>query len=102
MDKKNSSIRRRRKLSIEETQLEFHELIKSLARITAYASHKLGIRFDMSDPQVARELLIITFDAVVQGPSKERRVSHGRKSRVPVPPSKPPANALEIVARQKG
>ncbi|MFT4252429.1 MAG: hypothetical protein QM608_08090 [Caulobacter sp.] len=101
MDEKNSSTRTRHKLSIEQAQLEFNELIKSLARITAHASHKLGIRFDMSDPQVARELIIITFDAIVQGPRKERRVSHGRKSRVPVLPSKPPENALEMVARQR-
>jgi len=69
---------------VEEERLEFHELIKSLARATAHASHKLGIKFDMDDPQVARELLIVTFNAVIRGYNNANRV----KSSVSAPSSK--------------
>jgi hypothetical protein len=62
---------------------------------------KLGIKFDMSDPQVARESLIVTLDAVVQSPRNMRRDAHALKSCASMPPSKPSTNATEVVTRQK-
>ena len=58
-------------------------LVQSLARISAKACHEMGIQFDMDDPEVAREVLRITFDAVFlpdQKPS-ERRPARRRKAR---------------------
>lgn len=83
MARKNSVCRTQHN-DIDGDRLEFHELVKSLARITAGASHKLGIGFDVDDPQVAQELLVVTFDAVIRGRNK----TYSAKSRVPVPPSK--------------
>lgn len=84
---------------MEEARLELHELVKSLTRIAARTSHKLGIKFDTSDPRVDRELLSISFGALVQGSSS--CVSRGRKGCLSISPSKPPANAQEIVAAQR-
>lgn len=35
-----------------------------LGRISARASHETGITFDMDDPEVAREVMKVTFEAV--------------------------------------
>lgn len=47
-----------------QTRVESQELIKSLARTTARAAHKLGIQFDVNDPQVVRDLVTTAFTAV--------------------------------------
>ncbi|MEA3044663.1 MAG: hypothetical protein QOH47_2501 [Sphingomonadales bacterium] len=57
-------------------------LVESLARISARACHEMGIQFDMDDPQVARELLSITFDAVFLSDQKppERQPARRKKA----------------------
>ena len=42
----------------------WENLIKLLARAAVDASHKLGITFDMDDPQVARDVMKASFDGV--------------------------------------
>lgn len=49
---------------VAEARRALEELVKSLARISARACHELGIEFDMDDPEVAREVMKMTFEAV--------------------------------------
>jgi hypothetical protein len=42
-----------------------HDLAKLLGRASAEACHKLGIDFDIDDPQVARDVMMATFEALV-------------------------------------
>jgi hypothetical protein len=47
------------------------DLARILGRASAAACHRLGISFDMDDPQVARDKMLATFEALVfSEPSK--------------------------------
>jgi len=41
------------------------DLARLLGRATAEASHRLGISFGMDDPQVTREVMMATLEALV-------------------------------------
>ena len=49
---------------VAEARQALIELAKSLARLTANVCHKHRIVLDMDDPEVAREVLLATFEAV--------------------------------------
>lgn len=50
---------------IADARRALEDLVKQLARISARACHELGIRFDMDDPEVAREVMKMTLEAVL-------------------------------------
>ena len=50
---------------IAEARRALEELAKLLGRASANACHELGISFDMDDPQVAREVMMATFEGLV-------------------------------------
>jgi hypothetical protein len=50
---------------IAEAQRALEDLAKLLGRASADACHKLGITFDMDDPQVAREVMTATLEGLV-------------------------------------
>lgn len=60
---------------IAEARHALEDLVRQLARISARACHDLGIRFDMDDPDVAREVMKMTFEAVFYSkpPTRRRR-----------------------------
>jgi hypothetical protein len=60
-----------------EAKAHLIELAKALGRASATACHKLGIRFDMDDPQVARDVMLATFDGLFL--SKPRARCRGSK-----------------------
>ena len=50
---------------IAEARQSLMELAMILGRASAEACHKLGITFDMDDPQVARDVMMATFEGLV-------------------------------------
>lgn len=57
-------------------------LIEELARISARASHEMGVTFDMDDPEVAREIMRMTFEAVFLSSPETRRRCRFRSTHV--------------------
>jgi hypothetical protein len=49
------------------------ELAKLLGRASAKACHELGITFDMDDPQVARDVIMGTFDGLFRSHPRARK-----------------------------
>lgn len=65
---------------ITEARRALEDLARILGRASAEASHRLGINFDMNDPQVAREVMMATFEALVLSkPPKRRKPAEGRR-----------------------
>ena len=64
---------------IAEARRDLEDLAKCLGRISARACHELGIRFDMDDPEVAREVIRMTFEAVFYSQPKPRRNAPKRR-----------------------
>lgn len=50
---------------VAEARRAIEDLAKLLGRVSAKACHDLGITFDMEDPEVAREVMKMTFEALV-------------------------------------
>ena len=50
---------------IAEARRALDELAKLLGRASARACYELGITFDMDDPQVARDVMMATFEGLV-------------------------------------
>jgi hypothetical protein len=68
---------------IAEARERLNDLARSLGRISARASHEMGIQFDMDDPEVAREVMRLTFEGVFySSPSKTpgKRKARGPKT----------------------
>ena len=63
---------------VAEAKERLHELARLLGRISANACHELGIRFDMDDPEVAREVMKMTFDAVFYSSPPSSRAKRKR------------------------
>ena len=58
---------------IAESRQALEELVKVLARATAATCDKLGITFDMDDPEVARKVMTATFDGLfLSAPARPR------------------------------
>ena len=58
------------------------ELAKALGRVSARACHEMGIRFDMDDPEVAREVMKMTFEAMfLSEPKKRPRAARTRTNK---------------------
>ncbi len=53
-----------------ETHEALFDFVRVLARATARASVQAGVRFDIDDPDVAREIIMVTFDALVRTPPR--------------------------------
>ena len=60
---------------IAEARQALMQLARILGRAIADGCHKLGVAFDMDDPQVVRDLITVTFEALVY--SKPRRGKDG-------------------------
>lgn len=63
---------------VAEAKERLHELARLLGRISANACHELGIQFDMDDPEVAREVMKMTFDAVFYSSTPSSRAKRKR------------------------
>lgn len=63
---------------IAEAKEKLHELARLLGRISANACHELGIQLDMDDPEVAREVMKMTFEAVFYSSSPSARTKRKR------------------------
>ena len=50
---------------IAEARRALEDLAKLLGRASANACHELGISFDMDDPQVARDVMMATFEGLL-------------------------------------
>jgi NAD(P)-dependent dehydrogenase (short-subunit alcohol dehydrogenase family) len=67
---------------VAEARKALEDLARALGRISARVWHEMGIRFDMDDPEVAREVLTMTFEAMfLTAPKTVRRVTKARKSK---------------------
>lgn len=58
---------------VAEAKEELHELARLLGRVSAQVCHKMGIRFDMDDPEVAREVMKLTFEGLFYSPPPASR-----------------------------
>jgi hypothetical protein len=56
-------------------------LARMLGRISARASHEMGITFDMDDPEVARDVMKMTFEAAFLSTPPARKA--GKRSKAP-------------------
>jgi predicted DNA-binding protein len=57
---------------IAEARERLNGLARSLGRISARVCHDMGIQFDMDDPEVAREVLRLTFEGLFVSAPKKR------------------------------
>lgn len=55
-----------------------HDLARLLGRVSANACHELGLP-DMNDPEVAKEIMMATLEALVLSKPSERAKSRPRK-----------------------
>lgn len=72
---------------IGEAREKLHDLARALGRVSAQVCHKMRIKFDMDDPEVAREVIKMTFEGLFYSspaPSRGRR-----KARRPAPTELP-------------
>lgn len=60
---------------IAESRRALEDLARILGRASAEACHRLGITFDMDDPQVAREVMMATFEGLVFSKPQKRGTS---------------------------
>jgi hypothetical protein len=51
---------------IADAKLALEDLARALGRVSAKVCDDMGIQFDMDDPQVARQVMKMTFDALFQ------------------------------------
>lgn len=61
---------------VEEARRALESFTKIMARATVDACHKLGIEFDMDDPEVARDVMKATFEGLFlskPAPAKRRK-----------------------------
>ena len=49
---------------VAEARKALAELVRAMARASAVACHKLGLRFDMDDPDVARDVMRASFEGL--------------------------------------
>ena len=64
-----------------ETHEALKALARALARITAKVMAEHRMQVDMDDPEVAREMLQITFDAVILSGGKRSKSERAAKAR---------------------
>ena len=50
---------------IAQARRALEDLARVLGRASANACHELGISFDMDDPQVARDVMMATFEGLL-------------------------------------
>ena len=58
---------------IAEARRALEDLAKLLGRASARACHELGITFDMDNPQVARDVMMATFDGLFRSHPRARK-----------------------------
>jgi hypothetical protein len=68
---------------IAEAKEKLHELAKALGRVSAQVCHKMGIHFDLDDPEVAREVMKMTFEGLFYSPPPARRGTRKAHSAAP-------------------
>lgn len=65
---------------IAEAKETLHDIARLLGRVSAQVCRKMGIQFDMDDPEVAREVMKLTFEEMfLTAPKKPRRRSEASK-----------------------
>lgn len=57
---------------LAEAKEKLLDLATALGRVSAQVCHKMGIQFDMDDPEVAREVMKLTFDGMFLTAPKKR------------------------------
>ena len=57
---------------VAEAKETLHDIARLLGRVSAQVCHKMGIQFDMDDPEVAREVMKLTFDGMFLTAPKKR------------------------------
>lgn len=68
---------------VADARRALEELAKALGRVSAQVCHKMGIQFDMEDPDVAREVMKLTFEGLfLSAPRKPQRAAKSRKKGV--------------------
>lgn len=55
---------------IAEPKEKLHELARALGRVSAQVCHKMGIRFDMDGPEVARDAMKLTIEGRFYSPPR--------------------------------
>ncbi len=67
---------------IAEAKEKLHDLARLLGRVSAQVCHKMGIQFDMDDPEVARQVMELTFEGMfLTAPKKRQRSAKAPKRR---------------------
>lgn len=67
---------------IADARRALEDLAKALGRVSARVCHEMGIQFDMDDPEVAREVMKMTFEAMfLFAPTKRQRAPKARASK---------------------
>jgi hypothetical protein len=69
---------------IADARQALENLIKIMARAAVDASMKLGIRFDMDDPEVARGVMKATFEGLFLQPATSRKRAASKRAKNPV------------------
>ena len=65
---------------IAKAKETLHDIARLLGRVSAQVCHKMGIQFDMDDPEVAREVMKLTFEGMfLTAPKKPQRRSEASK-----------------------
>jgi hypothetical protein len=66
---------------IEEARERHRDLARGLGRISARVCHDMGIQFDMDDPDIAREVIKMTFEALFLSEPRPRRSARRSKEK---------------------
>ena len=70
---------------VAEAREAILRLARAMGRASAAAAHRLGIDFDMDDPQVARDVMMATFEGLFlsgsRRPPRKRGKARGREDR---------------------
>jgi hypothetical protein len=65
---------------IADAKRALEDLAKALARVSARVCHEMGIQFDLDDPEIAREVLKMTFEAMfLSAPKTPPRTAKARR-----------------------
>ena len=65
---------------IAKAKETLHDIARLLGRVSAQVCHKMGIQFDMDAPEVAREVMKLTFEGMfLTAPKKPQRRSEASK-----------------------
>lgn len=73
---------------IAEARERLKDLARSLGRISARVCHDMGIQFDMDDPEVAREVMKLTFEGLFLSAPPNKASKRKTKTPTTIEPAK--------------